>query len=76
MGRQSLPKDHPCAFAKDFLADHFVGHGIEIFDKLTEQKNKLVAEGKYSEAWQATLQLRAIQQELAQHCEKLKAEQK
>jgi len=67
-----LPIGHPCTFASTYLNDPFVREGVELYDKLVTQKDALATQGKYAEAWQVLVQLKAIEKELGDYCEKLK----
>ena len=72
MSKSRLPIGHPCTFANTFLNDPFVREGVELYDKLVTQKDALATQGKYAEAWRVLVQLKAIEKELGEYCEKLK----
>ena len=67
---------HPLFFARALVHDPVVLTAAELYDRLAEQKDRLLHEQRFDEAWGTLLQLRGIEAGLRERCERLgKADQ-
>lgn len=71
----SLPPGHPCGFARTFLGDPFVEEGVKRYSALVQEKDALLQANRFQEAWETLQEIRRLEQDLAEHCEKLRQKQ-